>query len=867
MKNTNKLLVVLLALAILVSGIAVTTLTTGAADGDVAGINSTVYYMPTYGEILVEDSYGASVSFDNNTKFDATIDEMINSSYLVETTAATSISIHGDGDWFIQKWTGTMTPVVGGEVTLIGRKIDNGFVMFVDGVKVYEYWGASHWFDGADDRLAYGTSFTVEAGREYDVEIYYLELGGGNALEIYATTDPSDLNSGANINNVAAYNLTMEKYVIGDNTGEFNKLVGTGATEVEGDAQCIEANWKHDASIDAILAKTREGESKVVASFSEPIIDKECYVICYDGYIEPKVSGTYVFGATKVDNGFYLNIDGTVAYEFWAGSVWNDKNGNTYPTSIELEAGVKYPFTADFLETNGGQVLELVASVNGADAVSVDELFNFYTEVAEEEGSVVTGTYVATDADPASLTVVIDESTVTFTYNHPMTGASEQAFDYAIVDGAMVLYIDGTVVNAMMAGVTLTDGVPVAANWNGWGYTLVAEGEEGDSSGDESTLDGTYNVDFYGTILYTLTFDNGTLTIQDNNNGAYTGTYTYEGTLADGITVYDADGNVSDIILSQDMGGNPTFQCSGLMMAQPLVKVEDGGEEGGDEGGNEGGVLVLGENALDVPAGYLGLDYVFTADSFGTYTIDVAEGESNAWIETSNGTIDLPYTFALDAEETITFNISAWNEKADTIDVVITKISDEYLGDGSFAMPYILEEGDDVCEFPGGWGYIFYCYEATEDTVVTFTLGTEGAYAEYAINPENQYDFRGAIDGTGEFELSAGDVLYIRMTTSDVGSAPAGDIAFNVDLPGDDNTGDDNTGDDNTGDDNTGDDNTGDDNTGDDNTGDDNTGDDNTGAGDAETEKPVTGVAVSAMALLAAGAAGLGGLKLRKKSK
>lgn len=392
MKSTNKLLVVFLAVAIVLSSIAVTTLTTSAAEM-VAGINSTVYYVPGYLEII-KGGQGETASFEDNTHFDDTIEDLLATSYLIEESAATSISIHPDTDpyknWFIQKWTGTMTPKASGEVTLIGRKIDNGFVMIVNDVKVYEYWG-NHYFDDAEHRLAYDTSFTVEAGQEYEVEIYYMEQDGGNALEIYATTTPDDLNSGAPINDVADFDLTMQRYVIGDNVGKFNELVGIGQQDGDGQGQCIEANWKHDASIEKILAKAWEGESKVVASFNEAIIGKECYVIRYDGYIEPKVSGTYVFGATKVDNGFYLNIDGTVAYEFWAGSVWNDKGGNTYPTGIELEAGVKYPFTADFLETNGGEGLELVASIDGGEAASINELFNFYTEIDEGTGDEGTG--------------------------------------------------------------------------------------------------------------------------------------------------------------------------------------------------------------------------------------------------------------------------------------------------------------------------------------------------------------------------------------------------------------------------------------------------------------------------------------------
>ncbi len=84
-------------------------------------------------------------------------------------------------------------------------------------------------------------------------------------------------------------------------------------------------------------------------------------------------------------------------------------------------------------------------------------------------------------------------------------------------------------------------------------------------------LNGTYNVNFIMDGLYTLTFDNGLLTVDDNNTGKAAGTYAYTYNEADGVVVTNTDGSACSIVIAFDEDGNMTFKCAGLGTAQPLI--------------------------------------------------------------------------------------------------------------------------------------------------------------------------------------------------------------------------------------------------------------------------------------------------------
>lgn len=357
------------------------TLSLGAlavsAETPATGLNATKYESATYMNILVEDYRGATTSFDGNKKFDASIEKQLKASNAGAPEKVTRIEA-GNADWYINKWTGTMTAKDAGTYTLIGRKIDNGFAMFVDGVKVYEYWGASHWFDGAGDRqVSNDATFTMTAGQTANVEIYFMELDGGDALEIFATTTPSDPDTGSNIND--AFTFDLEKTVYTQKPG-FQTLIPRGiGTDGNNGAQCVTENFKFDETIDSIMDMVKKTESKVVDNFrGDGKFGGDNYIVKYTGYMVPKTSGTYTFGATKMDNGFVLKIDGTKAYEMWANDIWNDNgSGNTYPTTIELEAGKAYKLEAYYLELGGGEALEVTATVDGT-TLTLEEAFTYY---------------------------------------------------------------------------------------------------------------------------------------------------------------------------------------------------------------------------------------------------------------------------------------------------------------------------------------------------------------------------------------------------------------------------------------------------------------------------------------------------------
>lgn len=348
-------------------------------------INATYYRAPG----VTENYRGAYVGYDNMKQFDYATQEGQLRTYILEGTEKVTSVGAGNADWYIYKWTGTMTAKEAGTYTLIARKIDNGFVMKVDGDKVFEYWGASHWFDGANDRLVSDEgTFTLTADQTVDVEIYFLELDGGDAMEIFATTTPEDTNSGSNINDAFTFDLTRETYKIDKNRWSNDAAIrGTG----HNGSQCEEENFNYEETIDKFLTSYTKDYTTTVLSFADAITDNDSYLVEYTGWLVPDESGAYTFGAYNVDNCFYLEIDGKTAYEFWSGYTWNDgawgndeekqiyKHGNTYTESVELEAGKAYPFKAYFLETDGGQLLDLNCTINDGGRVAVDSAFSFYT--------------------------------------------------------------------------------------------------------------------------------------------------------------------------------------------------------------------------------------------------------------------------------------------------------------------------------------------------------------------------------------------------------------------------------------------------------------------------------------------------------
>ena len=87
---------------------------------------------------------------------------------------------------------------------------------------------------------------------------------------------------------------------------------------------------------------------------------------------------------------------------------------------------------------------------------------------------------------------------------------------------------------------------------------------------DTSKLDGVYNAEFSGQVMYILTFNNGKLTVEDKNMGTLTGEYTYT-VDADGIP--SVEGNKFQF--SKNMGGFLTVQPEGVRFPLDMTKVAE----------------------------------------------------------------------------------------------------------------------------------------------------------------------------------------------------------------------------------------------------------------------------------------------------
>ena len=137
-------------------------------------------------------------------------------------------------------------------------------------------------------------------------------------------------------------------------------------------------------------------------------------------------------------------------------------------------------------DENGDALNPLAGAITLTDGVPTAAAYNGndYTltlassgNVENEESADISGIYTGTDMyGNAFLTVTIDAATskVIFTYNHPMMGPNSVTATYEIVDGVMNLYDEnGDALNPLAGAITLTDGVPTAAAYNGNDYTLA----------------------------------------------------------------------------------------------------------------------------------------------------------------------------------------------------------------------------------------------------------------------------------------------------------------------------------------------------------------------------------------------------------
>ena len=370
--------------------------------------------------------------FDDTVRFENALPTLLFTSKIDPAHTATGLTgldgIFG-ADGYLMKWEGTVTAATAGDYTMVGRKIDNGFLAFVDqngdgeftsDEKFYDYASPNHWFDGGEDRLvSQQGAFHLEAGVATAIQMWYYEAGGGEACVINVSTE-----GGANDKSFGdagfTFNLDRTVYTsdLAVNHDRIYEIIPNGARggacdglcnfnhSNVGDGNCSdcndEANHKYADTIDALKAQMFYLGEKVLPTFETAGFSGLGYtgyqdedsLIEYTGFITPATTGTYQFGTKKVDNCLIIEIqiDGewVNVYEFWAGRVWNDRTTTYSNTTVDLTAGTSYPIRISYLEIDGGQAIEALVKIDGTESVFAASGLKLTTEAIDEIPEITT---------------------------------------------------------------------------------------------------------------------------------------------------------------------------------------------------------------------------------------------------------------------------------------------------------------------------------------------------------------------------------------------------------------------------------------------------------------------------------------------
>lgn len=364
-----------------------------------------------YGDIIgTNTNRGPHVSFDDTQRFDSSIEQLKFVS-VIDHSEDGLTDIHGRPfarDGYLIHWIGTVTAATSGTYTFIGNKLDNGFVAFVEqnGImeKKFEYWASNHWFDSGNDYLYSNQgSFTLEAGVATPIDMWYLEVDGGEALEVRVSTVENGGSENARTFADAGLSLNLHEDVwytnLTDNHEDLKSVFPTWGVNADGEEQTDsngcpawhEKNHTYNATIEAIKAKMMKVGTCVVPNFESESHNfgyrfgayMEDSLIEYNGYMTPSVTGEYEFGTRKVDNCLMVEITDedtgitTRVYEFWAKGIWNDSDTTYSDVKVNLEEGKSYKIHAVFLEINGGQAIETRVKIDGEEKTMANSGLTF----------------------------------------------------------------------------------------------------------------------------------------------------------------------------------------------------------------------------------------------------------------------------------------------------------------------------------------------------------------------------------------------------------------------------------------------------------------------------------------------------------
>ena len=356
------------------------------------------------------------------------------------------------------------------------------------------------------------------------------------------------------------------------------------------------------------------------------------------------------------------------------------------------------------------------------------------------ESTSIEGTYTATDAWGGTIDVIIDATTVTFGFYNPRLGGYvTDVYEYTIADGVMTLTRDGEAVSAMMAVITLTDGVPTAATYNGTSYTLTKNGATG---GDEEEPTGNELV--IGENEVPVTGDNAQMT-EVTFTATEAGEYTF--TAGEGVVIEHTQGytlEYESVSFTLEAGQTITLSVNNMYYTAGtgIVTVAFEGNAG-DETSN---ALVIGDNTIDFTADDVAAgakEYTFNAPVNGQYTF--ASNDVGARVF-ENGMMLGMGSVHLEAGKTYTVVVFAMGEGTYTLN--ITAVEDQIGGDdgddeepGTEANPIVWDEiPESVTINSDTINKIYYTFTATQNGTLTITYPTADSWADLYAWENDQWN-------------------------------------------------------------------------------------------------------------------------------
>ena len=394
------------------------------------------------------------------------------------------------------------------------------------------------------------------------------------------------------------------------------------------------------------------------------------------------------------------------------------------------------------------------------------------------ESTGIEGTYTGTSIYGTTIDVIIEATTVTFGFYNPRLGGYvTDVYEYTIADGAMTLTRDGEAVNAMMAAITLTDGVPTAATYNGTPYTLTKNGATG---GDEEEPTGNELV--IGENEVPVTGDNAQMT-EVTFTATEAGEYTF--TAGEGVVIEHTQGYTLEnesVSFTLEAGQTITLSVNNMYYTAGTGIVTVAFE--GNAGEETSNTLVIGNNTIDFTADDMALgakEYTFYALVNGQYTF--ASNDVGARVY-ENGMMLGMGSVHLEAGKTYTVVVFAMAEGTYTLN--ITAVEDQIGGGedeeetGTEANPTVLDEIPETLVITSdALNMQYYLFTATQTGTITFTWPAVDSWFnifEMNGNMTTQNNTSGYNTESFSFAVEAGKTYRVGLSTW----AATGDITLTI---------------------------------------------------------------------------------------